>query len=226
MPPRGTLPHYTPEILEWVGRATAAVEAWAALTHQSAAVAAWHRALDKLHGGISIGGPNPDMAIPRVLYQAQSQLRLTTVGPVNVAVGTGKTFDYFDQLRKIIEEASTDILFVDPYMNADFASRYLQHVKNGVTIRLLVSSDPKNERYVSSLKTAVEMFAQQYRATIAVRSAKELHDRWVFIDNRRCFQSGASFKDGGAKTGTTITENVDAFAVLNGLYEGLWQAST
>ena len=62
---------------------------------------------------------------------------METVGPTNVAVSSAMVFDYFDEIRKIIEMAKNDILFVDPYLDAEFVSYYLPHVTPGVSIRLL-----------------------------------------------------------------------------------------
>jgi hypothetical protein len=59
--------------------------------------------------------------------------------------------------------ANQDLLFVDPYLNAEFVSRYLSHVSKGVTIRLLAREK------LATLLPAVELFAKQ--SGIQVRSA-------------------------------------------------------
>ena len=66
---------------------------------------------------------------------------MRTTGPLSVAANRGQPFNYFDEVRKLIAAAQTDILFVDPYLDADFVSRYLPHVRVGVTIRLLISKN-------------------------------------------------------------------------------------
>jgi hypothetical protein len=58
-----------------------------------------------------------------VLEEARSNLRYHTLGPVNSAIGQGEVFDYFDEIRKIIELAKTDLLSVDPYLDTEFVSR-------------------------------------------------------------------------------------------------------
>ncbi len=126
-------------------------------------------------------------------------------------------FAYFDELRKIIELAKQDIFFVDPYLEADFVSRYLGYVSDGVAIRLLT------EKKLQALLPAVETFARQTSASVEVRSTPSIHDRYVFIDRSACYQSGASFKDGAKSAATTITQIVDAFTAVNQTYELLWQ---
>ena len=136
------------------------------------------------------------------------------------AVGKGEVFDYFDELRKVIETAKVDILFAEPYLEAEFVSRYLPHVSTGVVVRLL------GEQKMSELNSAVAMYGQQANMTIEVRRGADLHDRCLFVDGKRCFQSGASFKDAAKKSPTTLTEIVDAFAAMHDTYERLWLQGT
>jgi hypothetical protein len=144
---------------------------------------------------------------------------MRTLGPINVAVGQGRVFDYFEEIRKTIELATEEVLFVDAYLDADFVSRYLPFVRTGVSIRLLTSAKKLN-----TLLPAIDLFMQQYGHAVSVRSANDLHDRFVFIDKASCYQSGASFKDGARKAGTIITQITDAFKAMWDTYERLWDA--
>jgi hypothetical protein len=144
---------------------------------------------------------------------------METVGPLSVAVAHGHIFDYFDELRRVIEGAKQDLLFVDPYLDSEFVSRYLTHVSKGVTIRLLAREK------LSTLLPAVDLFAKQSQSTIQVRSAPHFHDRYVFVDSNECYQSGASFKDGAKSAPTTLTQITDAFRAMLQTYEGLWSTA-
>ena len=64
------------------------------------------------------------------LHQATSDLR-QELGRGSVVVAEGRVFEYFDELRKVIETARTEVFFVDPYLDADFVSRYLPYVAEG-----------------------------------------------------------------------------------------------
>jgi hypothetical protein len=68
----------------------------------------------------------------------------------------------------------------------------------------------------------VDLFVKQNGATIHVRSAPNLHDRYFFVDGASCYQSGASFKDGAKSAPTTLTQIVDAFTAMLKTYEDLW----
>ena len=155
-----------------------------------------------------------------LLHQARAELVLKTTGPTSSLTGTGQVFYYFDEVRKIIELAKSDILFVDPYLDAEFVSKYLPFVASGVSIRLL-SGTHKLKTLIPAIKT----FAQQSQNSIEVKS-NTFHDRFIFIDSTNCYQSGASFKDGAKKAPVTITQITDAITPMISTYENLWTEGT
>src|ERR1700726_774576 len=76
--------------------------------------------LERIHG---VAGSDASVALSgltTLLHRARHDLRMQTQGPVNVAVAHGMVFDYFDGIRRIIELAKEELLFVDPYLNAEF----------------------------------------------------------------------------------------------------------
>jgi hypothetical protein len=153
------------------------------------------------------------------LHRAHNDLRLKSTRPKSIAIGQGAFFDYYDEVRRIIETASTDIYFIDPYMYSDFVSKYLIHVKNTVSIRLL-----SNEK-LGLLTTSANELSRQHNLPIEIKKADDIHDRLVFIDNNACFQSGASFKDGALNASTTLTQITDAFEAVHATYKALWDTS-
>ena len=112
-------------------------------------------------------------------------------------------------------------MFVDPYLDPEFVSRYLPQVKKGVTVRLLTSKEK-----LSSLLPAVETFVAESKLQVQVRFVSSgLHDRFVFVDKKRCFQSGASFKDGARKSPTALIQITDIFKKMLQGYEGMWNGA-
>ncbi len=212
MPLRETLRHSNDENYAWLGRVSAFIEAWDASKSIPLTLAMnlfQGRDARLAQGGLS--------KILTLLHQARTDLRMKTIGPINEAMGHGQIFDYFDEIRKIIEPAKQDIFFIDPYLDAEFVSRYLPHVNSGITIRLLAREKLK------TLMPAVELFAQQSGTTVNVRSASDFHDRYIFVDSNACYQSGASFKDGAKKSPTTLTQITDAFPAVLHTYEEIWK---
>ncbi len=154
-----------------------------------------------------------------MLHRARSDLRLTTLGPLSVAIGAGQPYDYFDEIRKVLETARQDVFFIDPYLDSEFVSRYLGQIAKGSSIRLLTA------KKLSSLLPAVDAFCKQSKGQIEVRSDPNFHDRYLFIDKQLCFQSGASFKDGAMKNPTTLTQITDAFSSVLQTYETIWNGA-
>jgi len=215
MPPREALSPDVPEISSWLGRASAVMAMWDPI-----------RAVSFTAYVALINTNRAREAEPAVrnmitmLHQALNELRLKTVGPLNTALGEGAVFEYFDEVRKVVETAKSDLFFIDPYLDAEFVSRYLPQVSGGVMVRLLA------REYLSKLVPAVKLFREQSGLAIEVRSAQGFHDRYVFVDGHSCYQSGASFKDGAKKAPTTLTQITDAFGAVYRTYEEMWAAST
>ena len=214
MPPRETIRHTSPENLAWLGRVGAVIEQW-----NPVQMIQLGPAIRQLGDVMARPAEQGYRTIVVLLHQAQNALRLQTIGPRSVAGAGGMVFEYFDQLRKIIELAKQDVLFVDPYLDADFVSRYLGYVSPGVTIRLL------SEKKLNSLLPAVNALVRQSAGVVAVRSTGSIHDRYVFVDRSACYQSGASFKDGARFAATLITQIVDGFPAVHQTYESLWQGA-
>jgi hypothetical protein len=205
----------TDDHLSWLGRAEAVVTAWDPL--QSVFFQSESKRAN------SPDARQVQMAIPAIitwLHRVRHNLRMQTIGPQAVAVGQGNVFDYFDEVRKIIEQARADIMFVDPYLDAEFVPRYLPHVAKGVSIRLMARDR------MSTLLPAVELFQQQSGMKVEVRSVSGFHDRIIFIDRAACYLSGASFSDGAKRTPTTLTQITDAHAAMEAIYEDKWMSGT
>lgn len=210
-PPLGAFLQRADTNLTWLGRFSAVMRAWDST--RSAEVLNNQTLLESMDTFKVVEGFRRSMTL---LHEARHDLRMETVGPLSVAVAHGQVFDYFDEVRKVIEGAKQDLLFVDPYLDAEFVSRYLSHVSQGVTARLLT-----RER-LATLLPAVDLFARQSKLAIQVRSAPHFHDRYVFVDGNACYQSGASFKEGAKSAPTTLTQITDAFTAMAQTYEDLW----
>ena len=199
----------------WLGRASAAMRAWS--SHSILHFEPLARVVST-GGRFDLSGTHRNMLLQ--LHQAQNDLRLHSTGLLSVGINSGRVFDYFDEIRKIIESAKTDLLVVDAYLDAEFVSRYLTHVSVGTSVRLL-----SRER-LASLKSAIVVLSAQNNILIEIRSAPGFHDRYMIVDGLACYQSGTSFKDGVRKTPTTLTQITDAFAAVQATYEGIWARGT
>jgi len=199
----------------WVGRACAVISQWNPLLFPG-----FGAATTQLYDGSLPTAILGHQKILTMLHQCHHELRMSTAGPLNVGMGAGNAFVYFDEVRKIIEMATSDVFFVDPYLDAEFVTNYLPHVAKGVGIRLLA------REYIAKLKPSVELYCQQSGAAVRVRAASGFHDRFVFVDRASGYHSGASFKDGAKRAPTTISQVTDAFGSVFGDYERMWTTAT
>jgi hypothetical protein len=210
-PPRETIRHEMDENFVWLGRVAAAITLWK--PHKSIQVEGYISDIQQtLAAGASRGYAN----VLIILNQARADLLMQLEPQTNVSIDQGQVFAYFDQIRKKIEIATSDIFIIDPYLDAEFVSRYLTYAHNSVKIRLLTTHK------ITNLLPAISLFAQERAGNVEVRFRDNLHDRFVIIDRANCYQSGASFKDGGKNAPTTIVEISDAFNGVRGIYEDLW----
>lgn len=205
------LEHYA-----WLGRASALVHRWDPIK----GVARFDNSVKQLGSGSYLQYPQGVQGVLTMLHQLRQEAILRNPTPQSISIASGSVFDYFDEIRKAVELAKSDILFVDPYLDAEFLSRYMPAVAQGVFVRLL-----SRER-IGSLVPAATLYRQQTNITIAVRSAPSFHDRYLFIDKVVCYQSGSSFKDGAKKAPTTLTQITDAFEAVQATYESLWAGGT
>jgi hypothetical protein len=197
----------------WLGRALALIDRW-----------------DLSQGGKAHGAvgwlQNQDLesqirgygSLRTLLQQARAALQMD-VGTLSTVVQQGQVFDYFDELRKVIEPARSALFFVDPYLDAEFVSRYLPHVAPGSAVRLLGGT-----KKMPTLLPAVDLFTKQSGLSVQVRSSNDIHDRYLFVDGAACYLSGASFKDGARNAPATLTQITDAFQAMWNTYDGLWKA--
>ena len=206
-----SLGSFNDDVLAWRGRAAALVEQWS-----SPKTILLSGAFSNIDTGATGRYDKGCKALFSLLHQARHDLRSQTVGPLSVALSAGSVFDYFDEVRKILALAMKDVLFVDPFLDADFAARYLPHIPAGIAVRLL------GRERISSLVPAVKMFNQQHSTSVAVRSAPKFHDRFLFIDQSDCYLSSNSFAQGAAKTPVVLVQVNDLSASVLSTYEDKW----
>jgi len=106
MPSRNTMHNDTPEVLSWLGRASAAIRMWDKIE-----AVEFNRHVANLHTGMGGTTYESFIGVVTMIHKVRNDLRLQTIGPVTVAVGQGGVYDYFDEIRKVIEGGKTNPVF-------------------------------------------------------------------------------------------------------------------
>jgi hypothetical protein len=208
-----------PEFHAWVGDARALIGNWDSLQDLAFASLCDHLFVQTRDAhGSRLEALNSRAKIMNLIQTARSELRFITGGRVSAAFNAGQQFEFYDELRKVIETAQSDVFFVDRYMGADFVTLYLPHPRPNVAVRLLTRDK------LAPLLASVHAYSAQHGTKIEVRTSQGFHGRFMGIDRSRCFLVDASFKDAAHTAPAALLELTDIANAAMAQYEALWQA--
>ncbi|MGQ0560138.1 MAG: hypothetical protein ACT4OE_11270 [Sphingosinicella sp.] len=142
-------------------------------------------------------------------------------------IPAGHGFDVFSALSKVLGKAKTDVLIVDPYMDAVTVTDFVPLVPDGVSVRLLSDEDS----VYSTLRPAITRYASQFAATRPIEgrvaAPRTLHDRLLLVDRRDAWILTQSLKDFAARAaGSIAAVDAQTAGLKVQAYESTWQAST
>jgi len=91
-------------------------------------------------------------------------------------------------LKKIVSNAATELLIVDPYTNRTLWT-LVRNIPPSVKVRILT------ERMTADFLLAAKKFAARHGNWVEIRQTKKYHDRFIVLDGNTCWHLGASIKD-------------------------------
>lgn len=199
MPDMNTDQWRTPEGQRWLGRATALVEQGGNMMDTSS----FNVAVENLHSIRSY--PDHVHQITVILYRLLARAELQASPSVRGAfIPVGEAFSAFTALSKILTEAQSTVMFVDPYADANLLTDFAVLVPEGITIQILADAGARKP----SLAPAVRHWEQQYGSIrpLEARLAtdRSLHDRLIIIDERESWSLGQSFNALAARAPTSL----------------------
>ena len=103
----------------------------------------------------------------------------------------GEWFDAFDYIVALIRRAKESIILIDPYCDSSALS-FLKYRNEGVDT--LICNGPKSKLD----NEEITRFESQYGA-IEVKTLTDLHDRFLIIDGKECYDLGTSLNYAGKK---------------------------
>lgn len=219
MPDKRALRSNKPDTLAWLGRLEAIILNWESVYSSGFQIKISQATQNLLNMNAQI----QDQAYRTIictLHTVRNDILIESPELASSFISKGETFKFFDGVRKIIDTAQDDILFIDPYINANFVSQYLPLIERSVSIRLLTSSNKEG------LAISLSVLSEQYQfRKLEARANKGIHDRFILIDGSSCFQSGTSFKDGAKNNPTSITTITDIANEVINRYENLYEQS-
>ena len=105
----------------------------------------------------------------------------------------GQIYDAFEQMKKFVRMARTELIIIDPYF-ADSVLPLVAQKRQGVQVLVVKNSLNKLLHGVD-----VARFNAQYGNSLTVRTSDKFHDRFLIIDKVALIHVGASLNHLGKK---------------------------
>ena len=119
----------------------------------------------------------------------------------------GEFYNAKHYLSEILNSAKHSVAIVDPYFDKA-ALNYLTYISKGVKIEVFTSLNKMND------ELEVELFRKQ-NALFKLFITNSFHDRFIIIDQNKCFQIGTSLNSVGNKTfGVTQIKDAEYIDIL------------
>lgn len=160
----------------------------------------------------------------RALARAEVALPVPGTGTF---IAANTPFDALAAVARVVAQAQTDLLFVDPYADDTLLHDFASPASEGVQVRILTDPDPKKHK--PSLLPAVKRWRQQFNDArpLEVRFAtpRLLHDRAIIVDGTAAWILGQSFNKLADRAPTTLMQAApDVGARFHDAHEALWES--
>lgn len=214
MPDLASFDTSNPAHIQWIGRTLA-------LIRQVDSTEAFKFELAGQMAGIDLHKELNYAQMRSLLETMIAKLDLQNPEETQRVYGPGAQYDFYRDLKRIIEGAATSVFIVDPYINTELFDLYVEKIKNGTNVRLLTTKfDPSTEAVIKKYKAKPSINFQ-------ARQSSDIHDRVVIIDGIACWVLGQSIKDAATTKPTYIVPlPSDVVALKEAHYEKIWNAAT
>ena len=105
----------------------------------------------------------------------------------------GQIYDAFEQMKKFVRMAKSELIIIDPYFD-DSVLQLIAQKRPGVSVLVV-----KNKRKDLLHAVDVAQFNAQYNNTLTVKESVKFHDRFIIIDKSTLIHVGASLNHLGKK---------------------------
>lgn len=129
--------------------------------------------------------------------------------PVQGVFYGGEIFEAYKFISNLIKIANESIIVIDNYIDESVLTM-LDKRKDGVMATIYT------DKISNQLKLDLDRHNKQYSA-VEIQTVKDIHDRFVIIDNEDVFHIGASLKDLGKKLFAFSKLNLPVDVLLKGL---------
>jgi len=212
---------YTPEMFKWLGMASVLTSR--ILNQADKAILA--SAINHLSGPLrSINAHQVTAIVYRALAMAEAD---APAGLQGAFIPVGASFDVLQVISKVIGQAKSEVLIIDPYMDAKALTDFGVLAPVGVTLCLLSDSFSTKAEVVI---TAAERWIKQYgdsRPLFAHQTTpRALHDRLIIVDRSSVWSLTQSLKDfAGRSPASVVRIDGDVASMKLDAYRSIWEES-
>lgn len=209
MPEPSQLPQISQDFLDWYGR----LRALLVITNPRHGVTL---NTQEIYFGQPLLRGGSIQQIRTLLTNEVQRLEIMLGPQIQPVYGPGAQYDFYRNLRAIIQSAEQEIFLIDNYIDRDALDLYCGDLP-AIRARVLT------HRYFNTLEPVLKLLSAKNEG-IEVRDSEELHDRVIFIDQRECWVVGASFKDAADNKPTYIAPlPADVVEIKLDAYNGIWE---
>lgn len=213
---------YSPEKAIWASQAVALVEAVGDMMDMAAVrdASEWYRKHPDIYGNTFW------LLLQRALARAELAAPASSSGSF---LPVGSAMDAMSAIGKVLKEAQSRLLVVDPYLDHTILTDFAAMAAEGVKIDLL--ADAFAPKTIATLAPAVQRWATQYGAKRPIEARatapRLLHDRLIIVDDAKVWNVSQSFKDLAGRSPASITVAPAEVTTLKiSAFADLWAAGT
>ena len=148
---------------------------------------------------------NHDVQLKEIIEQINYFVQ-KSMPPVQGIFYSGEIFEAYKFMTDLIKMAHKSIIVIDNYIDESVLTM-LDKRNDGVVATVYT------EKISNQLKLDIDRHNKQY-SVIDIQTVKDIHDRFVIIDNEDVFHIGASLKDLGKKLFAFSKLNLSVDALL------------
>lgn len=206
------------ETLQWLGKAQALVEAMP-FPNDSGKLSVEISMLISTKGS-STYADKIKMTLLKTLEQARLKVPPTTSGAFITA---GNEFDAIAVLTKVLSDASSEIMIIDPYMDGSVLSDFAVLAQEGVAVCLLTDASAARPGLEPSRDRWISQYSNLRPLTVKFAPERTLHDRLIIIDKSIAWILTQSLKDFAKRAPATVQRaDKDLAALKIAAYAAIW----
>jgi hypothetical protein len=134
----------------------------------------------------------------------------------------GADHDAYTHIRSPLQLAKTSLFIIDPYMDGSIYLMLGTVAAAPIAVQIMTSKAP------TDFGLEGQKFVKQHPGfTLEIRKTKEFHDRFVIVDDRKCYLLGASIKDAGNKGFTIVPmEDFSIVSLIKNYANQVWATAS